>query len=152
MDRLTRRLTSKMRHSIREFARQGIETIAICLLNSYLNPQHERELAKLIGSELGPKFVVCLSSDIYPQIREYERASTTVINASLIPVVDRYLDKLESHLSVYSNRLLVMQSNGGIMSSDAAAQKPTFMIESGPAAGVLASARLPTETAPGTAF
>jgi len=134
------------RHSIREFARQGIETIAICLLNSYLNPKHERELAKLIGSELGPKFVVCLSSDIYPQIREYERASTTVINASLIPVVDRYLDKLESHLSVYSNRLLVMQSNGGIMSSEAARQKPAFMIESGPAAGVLAAARLAKES------
>jgi N-methylhydantoinase A len=134
------------RHSIREFVRQGIETIAICLLNSYLNPQHERELAKLIRSELGPKFVVCLSSDIYPQIREYERASTTVINASLIPVVDRYLDKLESHLSAYSNRLLVMQSNGGIMSSEAARQKPAFMIESGPAAGVLAAARLAKES------
>ncbi len=86
------------------------------------------------------------ASDIYPQIREYERASTTVINASLIPVVDRYLDKLESHLSAYSNRLLVMQSNGGIMSSEAARTKPAFMIESGPAAGVLAAARLAKES------
>src|SRR5260370_28504531 len=106
MDRLTRRLTSKMRHSIREFARQGIETIAICLLNSYLNPQHERELAKLIRSELGPKLVVCLSSDIYPQIREYERATPTAINASLIPVVDPYLHNLETHISTYISRLL----------------------------------------------
>lgn len=133
------------RRAIRILAASGVEAIAVCLINSYLNPAHEREVAKLISSELGPKIVVCLSSDIYPQIREYERASTTVINASLIPVVDRYLDKLETHLSTYSNRLLVMQSNGGIMSSAVARQKPAYMIESGPAAGVLAAARLAKE-------
>ena len=88
----------------------------------------------------------CVFRPIFiPQIREYERASTTVINASLIPVVDRYLDRLEQHLSMYSDRLLVMQSNGGIMSSEVARQKPAYMIESGPAAGVLAAARLAKE-------
>jgi len=133
------------RQVIRTLAAQNVETIAVCLINSYLNPAHEREVAKLILSELGSKVVVCLSSDIYPQIREYERASTTVINASLIPGVGRYLDQLERHLSVYSNRLLVMQSNGGIMSSEVARQKPAYMIESGPAAGVLAAARLAKE-------
>jgi len=133
------------RQVIRALAAQNVEAIAVCLINAYLNPAHEREVAKLILSELGPKVVVCLSSDIYPQIREYERASTTVINASLIPVVDRYLDQLEKHLSAYSNRLLVMQSNGGIMSSELARQKPAYMIESGPAAGVLAAARLAKE-------
>ena len=133
------------RQVIRTLAAQNVEALAVCLINAYLNPAHEREVAKLIRAELGPKVVVCLSSDIYPQIREYERASTTVINASLIPVVDRYLDQLENHLSGYSTRLLVMQSNGGIMSSEAARQKPAYMIESGPAAGVLAAARLAKE-------
>lgn len=133
------------RQVIRSLATQNIEAIAVCLINSYLNPTHERKVAELIREELGPKVVLCLSSDIYPQIREYERASTTVINASLIPVVDRYLDRLEQQLSAYSNRLLVMQSNGGIMSSEVARQRPAYMIESGPAAGVLAAARLAKE-------
>ena len=133
------------RHVIRALAAQNVEAIGVCLINSYLNPAHEQEVAKLIHAELGAQVVVCLSSDIYPQIREYERASTTVINASLIPVVDRYLNRLEQQLANYSNRLLVMQSNGGIMSSELARQKPAFMIESGPAAGVLAAARLAKE-------
>jgi N-methylhydantoinase A len=133
------------RQVIRALAAQNVEAIAVCLINSYLNPTHEREVARLIRAELGAKVVLCLSSDIYPQIREYERASTTVINASLIPVVDRYLDRLEKHLSAYSDRLLVMQSNGGIMSSEVARQRPAYMIESGPAAGVLAAARLAKE-------
>jgi N-methylhydantoinase A len=136
---------AEARRVIRELKAANVEAIAVCLINSYLNPAHERAVAELIQSELGPKAVVCLSSDIYPQIREYERASTAVINASLIPVVDRYLTRLEHQLSEYSNRLLVMQSNGGIMSSDIARQKPAFMIESGPAAGVLAAARLARE-------
>ena len=134
------------RQVIRTLAAQQVETIAVCLINSYLNPVHEQEVAQLILSELGSTAIVCLSSDIYPQIREYERASTTVINASLIPVVNRYLDQLEQHLSAYSARLLVMQSNGGIMSSEVARLRPAFMIESGPAAGVLAAARLGKET------
>ena len=137
---------AETRQVIRALAAQNIEAISVCLINSYLNPVHEREVAKLILAELGPKAVFCLSSDIYPQIREYERASTTVINASLIPVVDRYLNRLEQQLSTYSDRLLVMQSNGGIMSSEVARQKPAYMIESGPAAGVLAAARLAKET------
>ena len=137
----------EVRQVVRALAAQNVEAIGVCLINSYLNPVHEQEVAKLIFDELGSRVVVCLSSDIYPQIREYERASTTVINASLIPVVDRYLDRLEKQLSIYSNRLLVMQSNGGIMSSELARQKPAFMIESGPAAGVLAAARMAKEAA-----
>src|SRR5215475_11894482 len=133
------------RQIIRTLAAQNVEAIAVCLINAYLNPEHEREVERLIRAELGSKVVVCISSDIYPQIREYERASTTVINASLIPVVDRYLNQLERDLSAYSNRLLVMQSNGGIMSSEVARQRPAYMIESGPAAGVLAAARLAKE-------
>jgi N-methylhydantoinase A len=133
------------RSVIRRLASQKVEAIAVCFINSYLNPIHEQEIRSLIISELGSRIVVCLSSEIYPQIREYDRASTTVINASLVPVVDRYLNQVERHLAAYSNRLLIMQSNGGIMSAEAARRKPAYMIESGPAAGVLAAARLARE-------
>jgi N-methylhydantoinase A len=121
-----------------------LEAIAVCFINSYLNPVHEQQLYSLIA-ESGLNAAVCLSSEIYPQIREYDRTSTTVINASLIPVVDRYLNHVEKHLIAYGERLLIMQSNGGIMSAQAARRKPAYMIESGPAAGVLAAARLAQE-------
>jgi N-methylhydantoinase A len=130
---------------IRALLAAHVEAIAVCLVNSYLNPTHERQIGQLIA-EIAPRMVVCLSSDVHPEIREYERTSTTVINASLIPVVDRYLNQLEQHLSAYSERLLIMQSNGGIMSAQAARRRPAYMIESGPAAGVLAAARLASET------
>jgi N-methylhydantoinase A len=122
-----------------------VEAIAVSFINAYLNATHEKQVGRLIA-ELAPRMVVCLSSDIHPEIREYERTSTTVINASLIPVVDQYLNQLERHLSAYSDRVLIMQSNGGIMTSHAARRRPAYMIESGPAAGVLAAARLASET------
>ncbi|HJY84889.1 MAG TPA: hydantoinase/oxoprolinase family protein [Candidatus Binatia bacterium] len=130
---------------IRNLLAAHVEAIAVCLVNAYLNPTHERQIGRLIA-EMAPRIVVCLSSDVHPEIREYERTSTTVINASLIPVVDRYLNQLEQHLSAYSRRVLIMQSNGGIMSAQAARRRPAYMIESGPAAGVLAAARLASET------
>jgi len=122
----------------------GVEAIAICLINAYLNPVHEHKLAELV-TRLAPELTVCLSSEVHPEIREYERASTTVINASLVPVVSDYLDRLEGRLSTFSDRLLIMQSNGGILSSHTARQRPAVMIESGPAAGVLAASRLANE-------
>ena len=129
---------------IRTLLDAHVEAIAVALVNSYLNPSHEKQIGQLIA-EIAPRMVVCLSSDIHPEIREYERTSTTVINASLIPVVDRYLNQLEKHLSAYSNRLLIMQSNGGIMTAQGARRRPAYMIESGPAAGVLAASRLAAE-------
>ena len=125
---------------IRRLLDDGVEAIAVSLISAYLNPAHEAALGQLIR-ELAPDLVVCLSSDVHPEIREYERTSTTVINASLIPIVRRYLDSLEEHLSRFSRRLLIMQSNGGIMTAAAARRRPAYMIESGPAAGVLAAAR-----------
>jgi N-methylhydantoinase A len=130
---------------IRTLLDAHVEAIAVALVNSYLNPSHEKQIGQLIA-EVAPRMVVCLSSDIHPEIREYERTSTTVINASLIPVVDRYLNQLENHLSAYSNRLLIMQSNGGIMTAYGARRRPAYMIESGPAAGVLAASRLAAES------
>jgi N-methylhydantoinase A len=137
--------SGEVRGLLRSLRTEAVEAIAVCFINSYLNPVHEQQLGRMILEELGIAAPVCLSSDIYPQIREYDRTSTTVINASLIPVVDRYLNQVEKHLTSYSDRLLIMQSNGGIMSSQAARRKPAYMIESGPAAGVLAAARLARE-------
>ena len=121
-----------------------VEAIAVCLINSYINPIHEEELGRMVR-QAAPRAVVCLSSQVHPECREYERTSTTVINASLVPVVNRYLDQLEKHLAPYSRRLLIMQSNGGTMTSEIARQRPMFMVESGPAAGVLAAARIAGE-------
>jgi N-methylhydantoinase A len=121
-----------------------VEAIAICLINSYINPAHEQELGRMVR-QAAPRTVVCLSSQVHPECREYERTSTTVINASLVPVLARYLDRLEKDLAPYSRRLLIMQSNGGTMTSEMARQRPMFMVESGPAAGVLAAARLAGE-------
>ncbi|MGE0383350.1 MAG: hydantoinase/oxoprolinase family protein [Gammaproteobacteria bacterium] len=118
-----------------------VEAIAVCLINSYINPAHERLLGAMVR-ERAPHIPVCLSADVHPECREYERSSTTVINASLVPVVNRYLDKLERHLAPLGPRLLIMQSNGGTMTGDFARQRPMHMVESGPAAGVLAAARL----------
>ncbi len=132
------------RRAIDRLLAEPVEAVAVSLLNAYLRSDHEREVGALLA-ECAPDIPVCLSSDIHPEIREYERTSTTVINASLVPVVTRYLDDLESRLRTFSERLLVMQSNGGIMSSDLARERPALMIESGPAAGVLAASRLAGE-------
>lgn len=134
----------EVRAAIKKLLAQGVEAIAVCLINSYLNPAHEQQVGKLIA-EIAPQAVVCLSSDIHPEIREYERMSTTAINAALIPVVNNYMDRLERHLSAYSDRVLIMQSNGGIMTAQSARRRPIYMIESGPAAGALAAARLAVE-------
>lgn len=127
--------------AIQQLLDQQVAAIAVCFLNAYLNPSHEQRMRELIA-DMAPHLVVCLSAEVHPEIREYERASTTVINASLIPVVGGYLDRLEQHLGAYSRQLLIMQSNGGIMTAQSARRRPMAMIESGPAAGVLAAARL----------
>ena len=126
---------------------QNIESLAVCLINAYINPDHERQLGELIH-ELAPDLPVSLSSDVLPEIKEYERTSTTVINAYLQPVVSRYLRSLSDRLNRQLTHtddalpLYVMQSNGGVMSAESAAEIPIHIIESGPAAGVIASLTL----------
>ena len=87
---------------------------------------------------------VSLSAEVAPEFREYLRASTTVINAAVRPVVERYLERIEARLAEagVEAKLLVMQSSGGVFGADAARTRPVFMVESGPAAGVIASAHL----------
>jgi N-methylhydantoinase A len=123
--------------------REEVESVAVCLLHAYVNPEHERRVGEILAEEL-PGVPVSLSSEVAPEIREYLRASTTVINAVIRPVVERYLQRIESRLAEagVEAKLLVMQSSGGIFGSDAAAARPVFMVESGPAAGVIASAHL----------
>lgn len=122
---------------------EGVESVAVCFLHSYVNPTHEA-LAGQILHEAFPGLLVSLSSDVAPEFREYFRASTTVINASIRPVVSRYLQSIEGRLREQGlvAELLMMQSSGGVYTFDVASRKPVFMVESGPAAGVIASTYL----------
>lgn len=122
----------------------GVQAVAICLMNAYLWPQHEQQIEDIIKAK-APHIQVSTSSKGFAQIGEYERTSTTAINAALMPILTGYFDRLEDQLDVKRGSLLVMQSTGGLMKSEVARQRPVHMIESGPAAGVLAAARLATE-------
>jgi N-methylhydantoinase A len=117
----------------------GCEAVAICLLNAHANPAHEQQIAAALRQALPQLFITC-SHEVNPEPREYERSSTTAINAALGPVVQRYLCQLESGLRSMglTEPLAVMQSNGGTLSSPLVKLRPVTIVESGPAAGVLA--------------
>jgi N-methylhydantoinase A len=123
-------------------ARGGYEAVAICLLNSYANPEHERRLGGLIRRRL-PHLLVAASSEIAREFREYERASTTVIAAHVQPVVTGYLERLETHLADhgFAGTLSLMQSNGGRLPSAGVRRNPITALFSGPAAGVMGATR-----------
>jgi N-methylhydantoinase A len=119
----------------------GVRAVAVCLLHSYRNPAHEREVGKLLRGLL-PGVAISLSSDLSLEFREFQRACTTIINVSLAPEVGSYLQRLDSALidcGVTGGRL-VMQSNGGVSEFSESAERPVFLIESGPAAGVVGAA------------
>ncbi len=115
-----------------------VEAVAVCLLHSYANPANERRVAAALSERL--RVPVAASSDVAPQIREYPRMVTTACNASTMPVVGPYLDEFQRWLAAqgFGGRLLIMLSNGGVVSADVAARNPIRMVESGPAAGALA--------------
>jgi len=119
------------------------EAIAICLLHSYANPIHERKVVEAVKNRF-PNLYVSGSIDVLPEIREYERTSTTVINSYIGPIVDSYLKSMQKRLD-HANMAVpisIMQSNGGVMSYAAARRSPARIIESGPAAGVVEAIRL----------
>ena len=120
-----------------------IEAIAVCLINAYVNGNHEDRLLAMIRAR-DQDIPVCLSSQVLPEIKEYERTSTTVVNAYILPVVKGYLDALTARLSDLgiTAPILVMQSNGGAMGVAAASTLPIHIIESGPAAGVVGAAEI----------
>ena len=115
-----------------------VEAVGVCLINSYANPANERVVAEHLRRELGVP--VCISSDISPQIREYPRMITTACNAATMPVIGPYLDELQKWLAAagFGGSVLMMLSNGGVVSADDAARAPIRLVESGPAAGALA--------------
>ncbi len=129
------------RRSIRELAGRGVTTLAVCLLHAYLNPAHERRIAALVAEE-APHVTVTLSHEVSPTFREYERTSTTVVNAYVMSIVREYLRGLAMAMAGrgYRGRLFVMQSSGGIATAEAMQRYPVRMIESGPAAGALMAA------------
>ncbi len=118
--------------------KSGCDAIAVCLLHSYANPAHERRVQEILSASL-PGVPVTISADISPKIREYERASTTVANAYVQPIVRTYIGQLEARLSELSIRapLSIMQSSGGLVTPALARRYPIRIVESGPAAGVL---------------
>lgn len=128
---------------VRSLIDDGVEAIAVCLLHSYANPAHEQAIAGIVR-RLAPDLPLSVSSEVQPEIKEYERTSTTVINAYVMPIVARYLRALRTGLddAGVTARLLLMQSNGGLMASEAAAAKPMHIIESGPAGGVIGAQAL----------
>lgn len=123
---------------IREIAERGYESIAVSFLHSYIQPAHER-LVGDVATRSGRKLSVTLSSDVSPKFREYERTSTTVANAYVKPIVQRYIGDLTRMLgdNGVDGDLLIMQSNGGLVTPELACDKPIHIVESGPAAGVL---------------
>jgi len=132
---------AELRATVRALAKEGITSLAVCFLHAYVNPAHERRAAEIVREE-APPIAVSLSSDVSPVLREYERTSTTVVNAYVMTAVRDYLERLERALADlgYHGRLFVMQSGGGIATAETMARFPVRMIESGPAAGALMAA------------
>ncbi len=129
--------------AVDRLAGDGVESIAVCLLHAYANPAHEQAVGAIVR-ERAPGLALTLSSDILPEMREFERTSTAVTNAYVMPVMAQYLEALERELGRVGlpGPLLVMQSNGGVMTAEHGRRRPVHVIESGPAAGVIATAAL----------
>ena len=122
---------------------EGVEAVAVSLIHAYRNPVHERRVVELLA-ELAPEIIVSYSSDVVPELREYERTSTTVANVYVRPIIVRYLDGLIAELdgSGVRGSFFVMLSSGGVCTPDTAAAYPVRLVESGPAAGALAAAHI----------
>jgi N-methylhydantoinase A len=120
----------------------GAEAVAITLLNASINPVHEQMLQEAVRAAC-PGVAVCISAEVSPEIREYERCSTTVLNALLMPVVQSYLTRLAARMTErgLTARLLLVQSNGGVCSAEVAGAQPVRLLLSGPSGGALAALR-----------
>ena len=127
------------REVVRRLLDMGVESIAVCLLNSFENPVHELMVKEIIGKE-APDLSVSISYHVLPQIKEYERTSTTVTNAYVKPLTGKYLSKLSGRLESvgFRGKLFIMLSSGGVTSVETAAEFPVRIIESGPTAAVIA--------------
>ena len=128
------------RAAARTLIEKGAEAVAIVFINAFANPENERRAAEAVRS-IWPNEHVAISSEILPEIREFERSSTTALNAYLQPVVGSYLGKLEAALSEggFKGDFHIVQSNGGVMATSTARRLPVRTALSGPAAGVIAA-------------
>lgn len=134
--------------AVRFFRSEGVDAIAICFLFSFLNPAHERRAAEICRA-IYPEALVSLSSELAPEFREYERMSTTVLNAYLQPLTIRYIDNLLNRVQAkYGEKidLRIMQASGGTMTADMARVNAVRMVNSGPAGGAMAAAYIGTLT------
>ncbi|ELZ02284.1 hydantoinase/oxoprolinase family protein [Natrialba aegyptia] len=129
-----------VREAVRIFEKRGIDTIAVSLINAYVNGEHEQRVEEIVAAEY-PDAFVCTSHEILPEMFEHERTSTTVINAALVPVVRDYLTDLEAKLDErgYDGDVLAMHSGGGVMTTEAIAYYAARIANSGPTAGAIAS-------------
>jgi N-methylhydantoinase A len=132
-----------LRETARFFEGEGIEAVAICFINSYVNDVHERRAAEILR-EVAPSLLVTASCEVLPEIKEYERTSTAVVNAYILPAMRGYLSRLQARLAAIgvTAPVQVMASNGGMIGLDAARERPVFAVGSGPAGGVAGAARL----------
>ena len=130
----------QVRRAVRELKAEGIEAIAVCLLFSFVNDAHEKRIRAIIEEEHAECFVT-LSSQVLPQIREFERVSTSIVNAYTSPMLKKYLHKLQQklHESGFRGDLLVMQSNGGVMDVRYSEEHGVDAVLSGPSGGVVAA-------------
>jgi N-methylhydantoinase A len=128
------------RAAIRALRDAGVQAVAVCLLHAFVNPAHERRIADLVAEE-APDLAICLSAELVPEIGEYERGSTAIANAYVLPVFARYLARLEAGLRAASvtGPLLLMLSDGGTVAGEVAARHPIRLVQSGPAGGVQAT-------------
>ncbi|HEU4341440.1 MAG TPA: hydantoinase/oxoprolinase family protein [Candidatus Binatia bacterium] len=133
--------TEASNHAVKRLKKKGVESVAVCFLFSFLNPDHELEIKEIFAKEF-PEASLSLSCEVLPQIREFYRMSTTVINAYIAPVMANYLNRLENRLKemgVTTPKLYIMQSNGGVSTFEGSTKKPVATVLSGPAGGVIAS-------------
>jgi N-methylhydantoinase A len=131
-----------VREAARKFRKRGIESVAVAYLNSFMAGDHELRTKEILQEELGGEVRVCTSAEILPEIREFERTSTTAANAYLMPVIERYLERLVEALRDwgYDGQVLVTHSGGGVMSAESASRVPARICHSGPAGGVVGGA------------
>lgn len=136
----------ELRAVARELRKNKIQAVAVCFLHSYINPAHEQAAKKIFEQEI-PEVYVSLSSEVNPQFREYERSSTTAINAAMMPNMISHLKEFREqiHQKELSPECYIMQANAGVASFDAIIQKPVFAANSGPIAGIISSRELSCE-------
>jgi len=134
---------ASLEEACRRLAGENVEAVAVCLLHSYVNPEHERAAGEVVRRML-PRAYVSLSHRILREYREFERTSTTVVNAYIGPKVGGYVRSLKASLAETGFRgdLTIMQSNGGVMTPEVATERPVAMMESGPVGGIIASAQV----------